>query len=276
MAVDPLLFDSLHLLLRKHLPLVPPEVSPAHLNTVLDSGAGFHQWGRDLFQTMLKQASPELIRCMMIDGIDHDSHMIQLAKSQLRAGRGHVRLHQEDMLHLPAAFTRRYTLVHARFLAPYVTVSAWPALLNELVRVCQPGGWVVWIEPEMPTNTPQAPAWNQCLFWIKQAIDGMHGSHGITASMEGLLRRAETWSQVTTQVHTIPLSTFSRLQGRMTTKQMAPLHRPLLALHAFLQTTQVASEQQLTACMDELLEEILMRKVESQWTWHTVSGRKAR
>lgn len=39
-TVDPQVFEVLHLALRKRLPLVPPDVSLAHLQTVLDMGAG--------------------------------------------------------------------------------------------------------------------------------------------------------------------------------------------------------------------------------------------
>lgn len=69
-TVDPQVFEVLHLALRKRLPLVPPDVSLAHLQTVLDMGAGLQPWGKALFQLLVEQASRELVDQVRIEGID--------------------------------------------------------------------------------------------------------------------------------------------------------------------------------------------------------------
>ncbi len=275
LVVNPRLFVDLQIeLLRRWLPLAPQGVKLAHLNAVLDVGCGLHQWGKDVFRAMMEQAGRDLIEGVRIDGIEHDEVVVTQANSGIRAGRGNVQVFLADMYDLPEILHQSYDLVHARFLSPYVPPSNWPTVLDQLVQAARPGGWVVWIEPELPAPMPAVPAWDQWLSWSEQAVQRLGGSPTISQQMEDVFRCAGTWEHIESNVTTIRLGFSSRVQGRIGDEQMRKLHRQLSALHPLLLAAKVASVQQLDETLSQVLEAFAWRQLQSTWTWHTVYGRK--
>jgi len=272
--LDLQLFEALHLHLHTYLPLIPPGISLAWLTSVLDVGCGLHLWGRDLFRVMLEQGGHDLVADVRIEGIDNHPDMVRVANQQMRSGRGRVAALPGDMFHMPADFSGRYDLVHARFLSPFVAPHAWPALLEELVRVCKPGGWVVWCEPALPTKGEQTSAWNQWLDWIEQAIAQMGGSPQIAMSMQDLFRQIDSLQEIEIQKTAIPLQKTAVRQGFLTAEQVHTLHGRLLAFHSYLQAAGVASPRLLARGLQQVEEEFNMRTIASRWEWYTLSGRK--
>jgi SAM-dependent methyltransferase len=271
-AVDLHLFEMLHLYVHSSLPLIPPGIALARLTSILDIGCGLHLWGRDLFRAMVEQGGHDLVTDVHIEGIGHHREMVRQANRQMRAGRGRVTALVGDMFHLPADFSDRYDLVHVRFLAPYVAPLVWSALFEEVVRVCKPGGWVVWSEPALPTKGERTPGWNQWLDWIEQAIRNTGGSPHISASMEEVFRQVGSWHGMEVQKTSILLHS-AMGQGYLTIDQTQILHRWLQALHSLLLAARVASPRLLAQGHHQVEEELVSRAVSSHWDWYTLSGR---
>lgn len=271
--LDLQLFEDLHLYLRPHLPLVPPGISLAWLTHVLDVGCGLNAWGRDLFRDMVEQAGSDLLADVQIKGIDFHPNIVRRANQQVRSGRDHVTAIIGDMFNLPADFKDRYDLVHARFLSPFVAPHAWAIFFKELVRVCRPGGWIVWCEPGLPTKSERTPAWNQLLDWIEQAVEQMGGSPNIALSMGDVFQQIDSLQEIEIQKIVLPLQKAG--EGILTIEQVRRLRCRLIALQSPLQAAGVASPRLLERGLKKVEEEFQMRRVSaSQWEWHTYSGRK--
>ncbi|MBO0783075.1 MAG: class I SAM-dependent methyltransferase, partial [Ktedonobacteraceae bacterium] len=194
-------------------------------------------------------------------------------------GRGNVVALLQDIYHLPAHLYQRYDLVHARLLAPSVPPRRWPRLLHEMVWACKPGGWVVWSEPELPVCLPvclpKTPAWNQWLTWCEQSLLVLGGSPAIAPQMETLFRQAGRWRYVLHSQCFVPLSLAAYTPTPLRTDQLARLRGLFRALCPTLLAAEVATPKALDAGIEQVLEELRTRHVQSQWRWHTISGRKA-
>jgi ubiquinone/menaquinone biosynthesis C-methylase UbiE len=274
--LNPFIFPILQSeLLRPWLPLVPQGISLSHLGAVLDVGCGLHQWGKDLFHAM-KQADKESVNEVRIDGIEWHHAVLSHAQNHLpaSASRGQIQVHLADMYHLPETFYQRYDLVQVRFLAPYVSPSNWPTLLDRLVRAIRPGGYMVWIEPELPTPVPEVPAWNQWLSWTEQAVEDLGGSPGICSQMGALFNSVGPWEHVESNVTNIPLGFPPLVQGRVNEEQVATLRQLLEALSPMLRITEVASFEQVNSTLWHVLDAFAKRQIQSTWTWHTIYGKK--
>jgi ubiquinone/menaquinone biosynthesis C-methylase UbiE len=218
------LFDAMQRLLQEHLPLVPPALSPAKLTSVLDIGCGMHQWGRMLFQTMLRQVGRDLIDDIRIEGIDNRSEVVQAANALIRTGRGQVRAIEGNFFSLPTNWTASYDLVHARLLSPYVSLQQWPGLLAELMRICKPGGWMMWCEPALPTSNDKAVAWQNWIQWIEEAFMRLGMTPQISSSMEALVRQSGSWKLVEIQRVYLPLVPATRIQGSLPAEALQTVH----------------------------------------------------
>jgi SAM-dependent methyltransferase len=97
---------------------------------VLDVGAGSGQWCFDL--------------CAVFPGT-------AVVGFDLRPGKGgqprNYRYVRGDLLGGLPFVEGRFDFVHQRFLTPGVPVRLWSSVLNDLVRVTRPGGWVELAEP---------------------------------------------------------------------------------------------------------------------------------
>ena len=272
--LDPLLLDALHVLLRTHLPLIPDWISLAQLTNVLDVGCGLQNWGRDLYHVMIEQAGEALVTDVRILGIEQDEVLVRLANSQTRSSRGNVIAQQADVYQLPASLTGRFDLVHVRFLSPWVTPADWPALLEAMSRVCKPGGWVLWTEPTLPTMREQTPAWNQWLIWLEQVLVFSGGGIIPGEQMERVLAQAGPWRRVEQQTRHLPLSTYSRLHCMLTNDEVQRLGEWLHLLLPCLHAANVATPAMLTTGVEQVVQELRMRQVDSLWAWHTISGQR--
>jgi SAM-dependent methyltransferase len=272
--LDPLLLDALHVLLRTHLPLVPDWISLAQLTEVLDVGCGLQNWGRDLYHLMIEQAGEALVTDVHIVGIEQDEVLMRRALLQTRSSRGNVMTQQADVYQLPASFTERFDLVHVRFLSPWVTPADWPALLEVVSRVCKPGGWVLWTEPTLPTIRAQTPAWNQWLIWLEQVLVFSGGGIIHQEQMERAFAQAGPWLRVEQHTRHLPLSTFSRLPSMLTDDEVQRLREWLRLLLPCLHAANIATPAMLTKGLEQVVNELRTRQVESLWAWHVISRQK--
>lgn len=141
---------------------------------ILDSGTGSGQWAFDLCEEF-----PEVT----VIGFD------------LVAGKptrpANYRFVQGNLLEgLPFAYDC-FDFVHQRFLAPGLPVKSWSEVVQELVRVTRPGGWIELVEAA-PWIQPAGPATAQLseLAWRVLRARGLDSAGILFDALDDHLRRA--------------------------------------------------------------------------------------
>jgi SAM-dependent methyltransferase len=85
----------------------------------------------------------------------------------------------------------RFDFVHQRFLTAGLPLKSWPAVIEELVRVTRPGGWIELVEAA-PWIRPAGPATARLseLAWRLGTAHGLDTTGIVFDSLDELLRRA--------------------------------------------------------------------------------------
>jgi hypothetical protein len=185
--------DEIQLLLVQHRQLselmggvLPPLLEPLWGSRVLDMG-----WcaGGLVYEMAWRYPS------VQITGIDANASVVEKIQSLVR-GLGNASVMVQDIHRLddevfpPASFD----LIHLRFLTGDVTLQQFPPLLWSLVRMCRPGGLIVWTEAELPITTSLACR-HLCALIQRGLLAGGHissrgNSSGVTARMGPWLNEA--------------------------------------------------------------------------------------
>ena len=152
---------------------------------VLDIACGPGEW-----VLAVAQASP----AMRVTGVDKSEMMIQFARS-LSQAIPTVRFTSMDALEPLAFADAAFDLIHARFIAGFMPVEAWPKLLAECRRLLRPGGIIVLVEGEMALTTSPAieqlsGLFTRALCAVGQSFSPDGRQLGITAVLRRLLAEA--------------------------------------------------------------------------------------
>lgn len=121
-----------------------PMIDLAWGSRVLDVGCGVGGW---VYEMAWRHSS------LRISGIDSSTYLIEKAQA-LVEGLDNVTVFAHDIFQLddevfsPGTFD----LIHMGFLAREVTPKQFPPLIQSLVRICRPGGFIVWTEAELPIS----------------------------------------------------------------------------------------------------------------------------
>lgn len=127
--------------------LIPEQLDSVDFHNVLDVACGLGEWLQDM---AFKYPEKEFA------GLDCHAARLDYARAYASVqGIEHVKFFQGDMLHMPFN-DDSYDLVHGRFLLMTVTATVRRALLNELVRVCIPEGYVLLQETLFPVTNSDA------------------------------------------------------------------------------------------------------------------------
>ncbi len=181
--------EEIQLLLAQHRHLgelmggvLPPLLEPIWGSRVLDMG-----WctGGLVFEMAWRYPS------VQITGIDASASMVEKIQSLVR-GLSNASVMVQDIHRLddevfpPASFD----LIHLRFLTGDVTLRQFPPLLWSLVRICRPGGLIVWTEAELPITT--SPVCRYLCALIRRGLlaGGYISSHGNSL---GITPRMSPW-----------------------------------------------------------------------------------
>lgn len=123
---------------------LPPTIDLAQGSRVLDVGCGVGGW---VYEMAWRHPS------LHISGIDSSAYLIEKARA-LVEGLDNVTVFTHDILQLDdEVFTPdAFDLIHLRFLAREVTPKQFPPLIQALIRICRPGGFIVWTEAELPIS----------------------------------------------------------------------------------------------------------------------------
>jgi len=165
--------------------LFPASLAVSAVQDVLDLACGPGEW---------VLAVAEAYPAMRVTGIDKSEIMIQFARS-LGQAIPTVQFTVMDALE-PLTFPdAAFDLIHARFIAGFLPVTAWPRLLGECRRLLRPGGILLLVEGEMALTT--SPAVEQLSGYFTQALRAVgqsfspDGKHlGITPMLRTLLNQA--------------------------------------------------------------------------------------
>ncbi len=166
--------------------MLPPFTVPAHHSHVLDIGWGM---GESMYEIASTYPSLHII------GIDQDDSAVKQAQS-LVSGLSNVTVVVHDMYHFEDTFLvpASFGLIHMHFLAGEIRLQQFPQFLQSLVRICQPGGLLVWTEAELPITTSLA-----CQHLCSLLLQGLQArghvfsqgnSLGLTARMGSMLSEA--------------------------------------------------------------------------------------
>lgn len=171
------LFRALQDYLSEQGQLLPDGFDRSDVWQILDVACGTGQWVRDVANKF-----PDI----EVVGLDSNAEAINFAHILTNTGRiGNAAFMLGDMHQMVEIPDSSFDVVHARFLAPVVQTRLWPAILQELLRVCRPGGKIVWTEATFPaTNSPACFQWCELM---QQAITQSGYTPNVTRHMERLL-----------------------------------------------------------------------------------------
>jgi ubiquinone/menaquinone biosynthesis C-methylase UbiE len=244
---------SLRALLCEQGGLLPECVRPVEDGRVLDVACGRGQWVQAMarhhpaMEVLGRDAAPEAIRAARLGAL-------RLANARFVVG---------DLHALTDCADQSFDLVRACFIAPLVALQSWPALLKELVRVCRPGGTILWVEWAFPETNSQACS--HCMEMLRQAIEYSGKTPNITPMMDLLLR--ETSCQPVHRLETLlNISAGTDIHTRF----CHHISIALALIQPFLTNKQVGSSGEIDSACREAILDIYQDEFLATWSIHTV------
>jgi SAM-dependent methyltransferase len=227
--------DVQHHALREHrgANYVAPVERPA---LILDVGTGSGQWAYELCQEF-----PEAV----VVGLDLVSGKAG-APSNYRGVRANV-------LHGLPFQDGRFDLVHQRLMFSGVPVRSWPALVEELVRIVRPGGWLELVEgaTEFLPLTPAMEQLTEMLRTLNRAR-GLDSTSIVFRHLDDYLTRAGA-TDVQRQVVALPLGEWGGRVGSLMASDIRAL---------FLRLCEAGAFGPIAGCQE------LLRAAQREWEEH--------
>jgi ubiquinone/menaquinone biosynthesis C-methylase UbiE len=247
------LLHSLRAFLCEQGGLLPESVRPLADGRVLDVACGRGQW---------VQAMARHYPAMELLGRDAAQEAIRSAR--LGAMRlDHARFVVGDLHALTDCADHGFDLVRACFIAPFVAPQSWLALLKELVRVCRPGGTILWVEWAFPETNSQACS--HCGELLRQAIQYSGKTPDITPLMDLLLRDASCQP-----VHKLETILNISPDTDIHTRFCRHISTALALIQPFLTNKQVGSSREIDSACREAIMDIYQDDFLASWAIHTV------
>jgi ubiquinone/menaquinone biosynthesis C-methylase UbiE len=249
---------SLRALLCEQVGLLPECVRPVEDGRVLDVACGRGEWVQAMarhapaMEALGRDAAPEAIRAARLGAM-------RLANARFVVG---------DLRALTDCADHGFDLVRACFIAPLVAPQSWPALLKEFLRVCRPGGTILWVEWAFPETNSQACS--HCMELLRQAIEYSGKTPDITPLMDLLLREASC--QPVHRLETmLNISTGTDIHTRF----CHHVSTALALIQPFLTNKLVGSSGEIDSACREAIMDIYQDEFLASWSIHTVVAQKA-
>jgi ubiquinone/menaquinone biosynthesis C-methylase UbiE len=170
------------------------------VTTILDVGSGTGIWGHEI-----AQAFPQA----RVYGLDLEPPQTISLAAPAQAVPDNYHFIQGNVLKGLPFPDHMFDYVHQRLLFLGVPQQSWPAVIRELVRVTQPGGWVEIYEADI--LFPDAgPATRELNSWTRQFM-GMRGIDTTQMRQLGDLLRQQGLLNVTARTLEVPLGNWDRL-----------------------------------------------------------------
>ena len=170
------------------------------VKTILDVGSGTGIWGHEI-----AQAFPQA----RVYGLDLEPPQTISLAAPAQAVPDNYHFIQGNVLKGLPFPDHMFDYVHQRLLFLGVPQQSWPAVIRELVRVTQPGGWVEIYEADI--LFPDAgPATRELNSWTRQFM-GMRGIDTTQMRQLGDLLRQQGLLNVTARTLEVPLGNWDRL-----------------------------------------------------------------
>ena len=140
--------------------------------SVLDVGTGTGRWAREI-ALQFPQAN-----VVGIDIKEPEANVAATQQADLGALPDNYTFVQGDVTKGLPFLDASFDYTHLRFLSLALPAAQWPKLIQEMIRVTRPGGWVEIVEFNIPTEG--GPAFEQIQVYWKQlaAKFGMHPGAG--------------------------------------------------------------------------------------------------
>jgi ubiquinone/menaquinone biosynthesis C-methylase UbiE len=256
-SLEQLLFTSIRSLLNEQSERLPAGLAPREDGRVLDVACGNGEWVRAMAQHY---------PAMEVVGLDTSIEAIRTARC-LATHLSNARFQVGDMHGMTDIASESIDLVRACSVAPCVAPQDWHALIQEWLRICRPGGTLVWVESAFPQTNSQA-----CFQWselMRRAMLFSGKTPDVTPMMDILL--ADVGCQHLHKLETtINLSTGTDMHPR--------LHRNLSVVlemvQPFLTNHKVASVSEIDRVCREAAIDVYGDGFLATWTLHTVTGEK--
>ncbi len=164
--------------------LLPPAISLDGIQRVLDVGCGRGEWAR-----RLTRQYPHV----QVIGIDTSAHLIhkavKLALAEVSGAVSFYQFNSSQPLDLPG---ESCDIVHIHSLASFIMNSMWSSILDEMLRVLKPGGWINIVDYEQGSTS--SAAYNRLSILGLRGVRALGGSlspvsptYGVAARLYGFL-----------------------------------------------------------------------------------------
>ena len=262
----------LHLLLQEEIASFCPNLRERdNTNAVLDIACGPGWW---IF------AMAHANRDMDFMGIDRSTSFIQFARTMVHAREiENALFFVQDVYSLEAALLPRsgFDFTNMAFIADRTSLSAFPTLLQQVHRLCRPGGLMRWIEMDPPATNSEA--YGRMTTLLRQALlkaglgfPASTYASGITQVMEQLLRAAGFEEvQGTTHGFIIAADKASRTHYRFFRQASVAC----LQMRAFLLAMEVTTIQEFEQLYRQMHVEMLSKAFRGTCVLRMVYGKRA-
>lgn len=171
-------YRALHQCFSQRIGFLPEQLDMRMVGVVLDLACGPGFWVRDV---AAKYPHLEVV------GLDQDHDMVLAAQRLTPATLNKRAQFLQDNMFEPTLGKPCVDLLHLRFLASTASPLEWPYFIDDITRLCRPGGCVVWTEAHVETNSV---AYTEMYTLIQQAMGNCATPHppiDVTPMMDVLL-----------------------------------------------------------------------------------------
>jgi len=246
--------------------LFPGAFDLSHARSILDIGCGPGGWVLEVAREY-----PDIA----VTGFDVSRQMIDYARAHAKA-RGLDNAHFEVMNALkPLVFSdASFDMVNARTIVGFMNPDAWPRLLQEMTRVCRPGGIICLTEFELPlTNSPafeQISELSVRAFQLAQRNYFQRTKYLGTTAMLGHLLRDAGCSDIQIKAHAIDCS--AQTEDHESVNQDFQIVYDLI--QPFLIKMGVTTPEDIQWIYQNMLAELLSADFRGIWYYLSVWGKR--
>ncbi len=241
--------------------LLPVGFDRSNVWQMLDVACGTGQWVREVAWMY-----PDI----EVVGLDTSAEAI--AYAQMLAHTSHIDnavFLQGNMFAMNELQDNSFDLVHARFLALSVQIHLWPVVLQELHRVCRPGGTIIWTETTFPTTGN--PGCHQWCELMQEVIVQFGYTPNVTPYMQRLLNDTGC-CRVQKRETSLDISASSPFNQR--------IYRDLVALLTLLEPVLASAHspgrERITNISRDAIIDLYDESFQGEWALTTVMCEKAK